>query len=94
MKYQNDFVRKLIIENILGDGKSKPKIYYYIDKKFIGLIAKLKYNPILIFLWYYWNKIAMKKYVKFWNTHGEQLNRLTEAFVKKFIWNRTIERSD
>jgi len=74
--------------------KFESKIYDYIDKWFVGLIIKLKHNPILIFLWSFWNKIVLKECIKFDNKYGKDLEKLIEGFANNFKRNATIKRSD
>lgn len=94
MRYQNKSMRKLILGEILRDSKPNLRRYKYLDKWIVGIIVKLKYNPILVFFWSFWNKIGMKECIIFHNEYGKQLNRLTETFANKFICNVTIEGFD
>lgn len=94
MKYRNKLVSKLIIGEILRDSFLNLRTYKYVDKWIVGIIIKLKHNPILIFLWSFWNKIALKECIKINNKYGNDLEKLTEGFVNKFIWNTTIKGSD
>jgi len=87
-------IRKLTIGVTLRDWKPELKIYDYFDKWFVGIIIKLKHNPILVFFWSFWNKIAWKECIKFDNKYGKDFEGLTKKFVNNFMWHRTIKRND
>jgi len=76
----------------MRDWKFESKIYDYIDKWFVGIIIKLKHNPILIFFWSFWNKIALKECIKFDIKYGKDLEKLTEGFVSKMKWTSTFHK--